>query len=95
MEEKLTNNLAKEALQTLQHFHCFLEQQTQKVRLQDECPSSSLTLAPFPGSSFLCRGEPLLANPAAGACVTQAVVTASTAGAHLQLFCFPIEALNP
>lgn len=41
------NNLANIALRSLQHFHCFLQQQTRKVRLQNVFPFSSPTLAPF------------------------------------------------
>lgn len=37
------NNLANIALQSLQHFHCFLQQQTRKVRLQNVFPFSSPT----------------------------------------------------
>lgn len=98
MEKKPRNNLAKEALQTLQHFHCFLEQQTQKVRLQDGCPFSSLTLAPFLpllGAHHTAEGEPLLAAPAPGQCVQECDTGCCHSQALLVLPCscfvFPLE----
>ena len=41
------NNLANKTLQSLQHFHCFIQQQTRKVGLRDVFPFSYPTLAPF------------------------------------------------
>lgn len=82
MEKKLRNNLAKEALQTLQHFHCFLEQQTQIAGWVSLLLPNPCSIPAFAGSTSLGRGGSS-PGPAACSCsgavgaggVTQAAVT--------------------